>query len=303
VKSSNRANIATRNTDWFAYRFITPVILFFIVWNVIPVLWMVGLGFYKYVMISAHGPVFVGLKNYLNILNDEKIWNTFRITFTFVVIGVFVETCLGILLGFLFWGSKNMPGRRLALTLLFAPMVLTPVASGLFFKLILDPTFGILNYSLDILFNTQINFLGDSLNAFISILLVDIWMWTPFLIMMTLAALGSVPSAELEAAEIDRLSFYSKFRYIIWPHGKFILILGILLRTIESFKSMDVVFTMTFGGPGNATELLGISLYRKAFESFKMGESSSLSIIALLVAIGFTAIFLEILNKRKKVDG
>jgi multiple sugar transport system permease protein len=263
---------------------------------------MVGLSFYRYVMTSSKGTSFVGLRNFKDILDDPRIWASFSKTFLFVVIGVTVETIAGILLGVLFWGSKNMPGRRVALTLLFAPMVLTPVALGLFFKLILDPTFGVANYFIQLIANTRINFLGTANGAFFSILFVDIWMWTPFMIMMTLAALGSVPSAELEAADIDRLSVADKFRYVIWPHGKFILILGILLRTIEAFKSMDVVFSMTFGGPGNATELLGISLYRKAFESFNMGQASAMSIIALLVAIGFTAIFLEILNKRKRTE-
>jgi multiple sugar transport system permease protein len=264
---------------------------------------MIGLSFYRYVMTSAHGASFIGLKNFVNLLNDTRIWTSFSKTFLFVVVGVSVETVAGVLLGVLFWGSKSMPGRRFALTLLFAPMVLTPVALGLFFKLILDPTFGIANYFVQIVANTSINFLGSANGAYFSILFVDIWMWTPFMIMMTLAALGSVPSAELEASEIDKLSVSDKFKYIIWPHGKFILILGMLLRTIEAFKSMDVIFSMTFGGPGNATELLGISLYRKAFESFNMGEASAMSLIALLVAIGFTAIFLEILNKRKKEEG
>lgn len=296
-KNTNK-KILKNNLNGFAYRLIIPVLLFFIIWNVIPVLWMVGLGFYKYILTSAQLPKFVGLQNYLEILSNPRTWNSFSKSFTFVLIAVGFETILGALLGFLFWGSKDMPGRRFALTLLFAPMILTPIACGLFFKLILDPSFGILNYFLDVLFNKTFDFLGTGALAYFSIIIVDIWMWTPFMIMMTLAALGSVPSAELEAAEIDRLPFWTKFKYTIWPHSRYILILGVLLRTIEAFKSMDVVFSMTFGGPGSATELLGISLYRKAFESFNMGEASALSVISLLTAIGFTALFLRVLNQK-----
>ena len=116
------------------------------------------------------------------------------------------------------------------------------------------------------------------------------------MILMTLAALGSVPKAELEAAEIDRLSWWKQLRYVIFPHGKFILMLGILLRTIDAFKTTDLVFLMTNGGPGNVTELIGLKLYRFAFASLDLGFSSALAVILLLIAIAFTSIYLYILN-------
>jgi multiple sugar transport system permease protein len=189
-----------------------------------------------------------------------------------------------------------MRGRRLALTFLFAPMFIAPVAAGVFFRLIYDPTFGVANYLVKTFLGSDVNFLGDRTVAFGYVLLVDIWMWTPFMLLITLAALGSVPKAELEAAEIDRMPWISRFRYIILPHGRFILMLGILLRTIDSFKTMDLIYLMTKGGPGNTTELIAITLWRKAFEGFQMGWSSALAVILLLVAIGFTSIYLYVLN-------
>jgi len=116
------------------------------------------------------------------------------------------------------------------------------------------------------------------------------------MIMMTLAALGSVPDAELEAAEVDRLSFWNKLRHVILPHGKFILMLGILLRTIDAFKTTDLVWTMTGGGPGNKTELIGVALYRQAFNSLDLGSASAVSFILLIMAIAFTSIYLYVLN-------
>jgi multiple sugar transport system permease protein len=189
-----------------------------------------------------------------------------------------------------------MPGRRLALTLLFAPMILTPAATGTFFRLIYEPTFGVANHLVGRLFGTEINFLGDRSWAMFSVLVVDIWMWTPFMILITLAALGSVPKAELEAAEVDGLPWIKRIHHVILPHAKFIIMLGVLLRTIDSFKVMDLILQLTRGGPGNTTEVVGLMLFRKAFEGFTMGWSAALAVIALLIAIAFTSIYLFILN-------
>jgi multiple sugar transport system permease protein len=192
-----------------------------------------------------------------------------------------------------------MPGRRLALTMLFAPMILTPIAAGVFFRLIYEPTFGVAPFIFRQL-GLEVSFLNDRNLAFASVLLVDIWMWTPFMILITLAALGSVPKAELEAAEIDRIPWFKRMRYIVLPNARFILMLGILLRTIDSFKTLDLVYLMTQGGPGNVTDLIALLLRRKAFEAFDLGWASALAIILLLTAIAFTSIYLYILNQNRR---
>ncbi len=153
------------------------------------------------------------------------------------------------------------------------------------------------------IFGTQVNFLGDRNWAMASVLLVDAWMWTPFMTLITLAALGSVPRAELEAAEVDGLPWVQRIRHVILPHAKFILMLGILLRTIDSFKVMDLILQLTRGGPGNTTEVVGLMLFRKAFEGFTMGWSAALAVIALLIAIAFTSIYLFILNAKRQEEG
>lgn len=142
---------------------ILPVLIFFLIWNTIPVLWLIGLSFYEYSLISGMPPNFAGLENYLDIFGSSSVWHGLSRTFVFVVVGVSLQTILGLLLGFLFWGSTGMPGRRVALTLLFAPMVLTPVASGTFFQLIYNPTFGVLNAILEGVGFQAVNFLGDQI--------------------------------------------------------------------------------------------------------------------------------------------
>jgi multiple sugar transport system permease protein len=196
-----------------------------------------------------------------------------------------------------------MPGRRIALTLLFAPMVLTPVATGTFFRFIYDPNFGVLNAIIRGLGFETVDFLGDPSIAFWAVLAVDCWMWTPFMILMTLAALGSVPKAELEAAEIDRLPLHKRFTLVILHHGKFILMLGIVLRTIDSFKTLDLIIPMTKGGPGQQTRLVAVELNKQAFESFNMGFSSAYAVYLLLVSIAMTSIFIFVLNLRRRKGG
>ncbi|MGB3539329.1 MAG: sugar ABC transporter permease [Mesorhizobium sp.] len=284
---------------------LAPVMLFFIVFNTIPTLWLLGLSFYNFSLTSGMPPEFIGVRNFVQIFHSRNgIWLDLSRTFTFVVCGVGIQTVLGAALGFLFWGSRDMPGRRIALTMLFAPMVLTPVATGTFFRFIYDPTFGVLNAMSHGLFGTgPIDFLGNPSIAFWAVLAVDCWMWTPFMTLMTLAALGSVPKAELEAAEIDRVPFLRRLSLVIWHHGKFILMLGILLRTIDSFKTLDLIIPMTKGGPGQQTRLVAMEVIKQAFESFNMGWSSAYSVLLLLISIAMTSVFIYVLHLRRRREG
>ena len=279
---------------------LIPVLVFFLVWNTIPLLWLLGLSFHNYSLTSGDDPRFIGFGNFIRIFQDWTVWYDLSRTLLFVFLGVTIQTVLGVLLGLLFWGSAKLPGRRFALTLLFAPMILTPVATGTFFRLIYDPTFGVLNAMIRALGFEPIDFLGSANTAFWAVLAVDVWMWTPFLVLMTLAALGSVPKAELEAAEVDRMPWTQRLRLIVFYHGKFILMLGILLRTIDSFKTMDLVMQMTRGGPGSSTKLVAVTLHRQAFDAFNLGWSSALAVFLLLISISFTATFIFVLNLRRQ---
>jgi len=298
----------------FSLALLAPILIFFVILNVIPTLWMIGFSFYRYNLQSPTAPRLaysvtekgiltqLPLDNFVKIFNDIDLWNAFGRTFWFVLLAVVIQVVLGVLLGFLFWGSAKMPGRRVALTMLFTPMVITPVASGLFWRLMYEPTFGVINFLITVFGGQKIDFLTNNNWAFPAVLFVDIWMWTPFMILMTLAALGSVPKAELEAAEVDRMSFFKRLWYVILPHGKFILMLGILLRTIDAFKTTDLVFLMTKGGPGNVTDLIGLRLYRFAFDSLNIGFSSALALVLLMIAIAFTSAYLWVLNLRRRSE-
>ncbi len=271
---------AKSKKTWWSWGLLVPVLVFFILMNVIPTIWMLGLSFYNYTLTSSGDPRFIGMDNYNQLASAGPLWLS--------------------VVGYLFWKSNKVPGRRVALTLLFTPMILTPLSSGLFWRLMLDPVFGVINYFGELIGLEKIDFTTDATLAFPAVLVVDSWMWIPFMALMTLAALGSVPKAELEAAQVDNLSFWQRLIHVIIPAGKFIIILGILLRTIDVFKTMALVYLMTNGGPGDRTELIAVALYRLAFKSFNLGYSSALAVLLLFIAIALTSIYLFVLNLRSR---
>jgi len=301
-KIKDKPQSAAQKNRRLSWLLLTPVLIFFAVLNIVPTMWMLGLSFYDYTLTSSKGPEFIGLTNYLDFVKNQQLSSSISRTFLFLIAAVILQTIFGILIGVFFWKNDKMPGRRLALTLFFTPMVVTPIATALFWKLMLDPTFGVVNHFLTSLGFDRTDFLTNSKLAFPTLIVVDTWMWTPFMALMTLAALGSVPKAELEAAAVDRLPIRRQITTIIWPHAKFILMLGILLRSIDAFKTMDLTYIMTNGGPGDTTELIALSLYRFAFKSFKLGFSSAVSVFLLFIAIALTAIYLYVLNARKKAE-
>lgn len=283
----------------FSWGLLAPALVFFCVFNLIPIIWLVGLSFYKYSLISGKPPSFNGLNNFISLLSSYSDWATFTRTFLFVALTVSLSGLLGSILGLIFWDSNRLPGRRIALTLLFTPMLLTPASVGAFFGLMLNPNFGVISYVSQLITGHRWDFLSHHTSAEITLLLIDVWMWTPFMTLITLAALGSVPAAELEAAKVDRLGWLATLRRVIFPHAKFILMLGLLLRTIDAFKTTDIVDLLTHGGPGSATKILGMKIYRIGFNSLNMSKASTLGLIALIIAIGFTSLYLYILNYKR----
>src|SRR5919106_6953028 len=147
-KASRRLPFARAldESRFFPTILLGPILVFFIVWNVVPLLWLLGVSFYRYKLTAARAPQYIGFENFIDIWKSSEVWGLLGRTLSFMVLTVGGATLFGMVLGFLFWGSGRLPGRRLALTLLFTPMILPPVAVGTFFRLIYEPTFGIANY-------------------------------------------------------------------------------------------------------------------------------------------------------------
>lgn len=277
---------------------VAPAIALLFVMNIFPLLWSLGLSFFSYRANRARPPAFVGLDNYADVLTDPVIWERLKTTATIAVLTVAVQMVVGFLLALLF--AKQFPLRRYLLILVLTPMMLSYVAIGAFFRYYYEPTFGLLSQAVRLFTGEPYVLLQSTAGAIAGIVFADAWMWSPFVMLLVLAGLVSVPKYLYEAAEIDRASFWRKFTSITFPYIRGLLLLALLFRTIEAFKIFDVVFILTEGGPGTSTETISIYLYRQAIQFNKTSDSTAISYILLFTVIVLTNLYLYFVNRRAK---
>ncbi|APH70134.1 carbohydrate ABC transporter permease [Aquibium oceanicum] len=272
--------------------FIIPTIVFLIVFNIFPLLYSLGYSFTDF-RASTNAPAnFVGLANYRALLNDPFIWSNFAITAKYVIVSVTGQVVVGFGVAMLL--NRTIPFKGLITTLLLLPMMLSMAVVGLFWKLLYDPSFGIINYALGL---GRFEWLSDPDMALYAVAITDIWMWSPFVMLLSLAGLSAVPKHLYEAAAIDRAgTFYTFFR-ITLPLVAPILMIAIIFRTMEAFKTFDLAFILT--SQPNA-ELISIRLYKMAFQEWQTGMSSALAYIMLIMVVGITNIYVKYLNKVKE---
>ena len=182
--------------------------------------------------------------------------------------------------------------------LVLTPMMLSFVSVGVFFKLYYEPTFGLLSWVINHFTTEPFVLLSSSAGALAGIIIADAWMWSPFVMLLVLAGLVSVPKYLYEAAEIDRVSPWRRFVTITFPYIKSLLLLAILFRTIETFKIFDIIYIITEGGPGSSTESIAVNIYRMAFQNFRTSRSGALAYIILFIVIVLTNLYLYAVNRR-----
>jgi multiple sugar transport system permease protein len=278
--------------------FLWPTLTLLILFNIFPLLYSLFLSFTEYRAIDPDtAPVWVGLRNYEELLNDPKTWTYFRITGAYVVASVTLEILVGFGLALLL--RRKFFGSGLITTLILIPMMLSPVVVGLFWKLIYNPTYGIFNYLLGFPTGRGPDWLGGPIIAFWSVVIVDVWMWSPYVMLLCLAGLSAIPEYLYEAAEIDRAGPLYTFWRITLPMVSPLLLIAVLFRTIEAFKTFDLVMGLTGGGPGEATNMVAVSLYRTAFNEWQTGRASALAYIVLILIIGISNIYVKYLNQIK----
>ena len=271
--------------------FIIPTIAFLIIFNVFPLIYSLWTSFTDFRASTSAPSNWIGLANYRDLLSDDFIWRNFTITAKYVLISVTGQVLVGFGLAMLL--NRSFPFKGLVTTLLLLPMMLSPAVVGLFWKLLYDPNFGIINYSLGL---GKFEWLADPQMALYAVALVDIWMWSPFVMLLSLAGLSAVPKHLYEAAEIDRAgAFYTFFR-ITLPLVSPILMIAIIFRTMEAFKTFDHAFILS---SHPTTELLSIRLYKMAFQEWQTGKSSAMAYIVLVMVVVITNIYVKYLNKAK----
>ena len=271
--------------------FIIPTIVFLIVFNVFPLIYSLWTAFTDYRASTSADANWVGLQNFRELLADPYIWRNFTITAKYVMITVTGQVIVGFGLAMLL--NRKIPLKGLITTLLLLPMMLSPAVVGLFWKLLYDPSFGIINYFLGM---GKFEWLANPQMALWAVALVDIWMWSPFVMLLSLAGLSAVPKHLYEAAEIDRAGpFYTFFR-ITLPLVAPILMIAIIFRTMEAFKTFDHAYILS---TQPTTELIAIRLYKMAFLEWQTGLSSAFAYIVLIVVVAITNIYVKYLNKAK----
>jgi multiple sugar transport system permease protein len=277
---------------------VAPALALLFVMNIFPLMWSFGLSFFAYRANRLAPPVFVGLDNYEWVLSDPTIWARLQTTALAVVLTVSLQMIVGFLLALLF--ERQFPGRRYLMILVLTPMMLSFVAVGAFFRYYYEPTFGLVSQAVRLFTGEPFILLETPVGAMAGVIIADAWMWSPFVMLLILAGLVSVPRYLYEAAEIDRATWWRKFRTITFPYIKGLLLLALLFRTIEAFKLFDLVFLITNGGPGTATETIAVYVYRLAFQFFRTSQSAALAYILLFIVIVLTNLYLYFVNRRAR---
>lgn len=284
-----------------AWLFVGPTILLLLAINIFPLLWTINLSFTNFKANRLNRAVeYIGFDNYKRILSDSDIWLSMQATAHFL----FWTLCLQILLGFtLAWLiNRKFRGNDLWTTIIVLPMMLSPAVVGNFWTFLYQPQIGLFNYIIAFFTGadpSSFEMLGSVRLAPWAIIIVDTWMWTPFVMLICLAGLRSIPAYIYEAAEIDRASKLRQFFTITIPMALPFLMLAVLFRGIENFKMFDLVVQLTGGGPGSITEMASINLKREAFEKWRTGYSSAFAVILFVTVFGFASIYVKALNKVK----
>ena len=233
---------------------------------------------------------FAGLANYWDILQDPRFWNAGRVTATFIVATVAVQLLLG--LGIALLLQRQVVARGIVRTALLLPMMTTPVVVGLIWRFMYNPNQGILNYLLGQVGLPTPNWLGSLRTGLASVMIADVWEWTPFMVLILLAALQTLPHEPFEAAAIDGASGWQAFQHITLPLLRPTIVVAVLIRVIDSFKTFDLVYVLTNGGPGTSTETLSFYTYKWGFKFFQMGYAAALSFVMLIAVTIFANILI-----------
>jgi multiple sugar transport system permease protein len=294
---------AARQSDgrWLKWGFVAPTLLFLIALNVFPLLYNVILSFTNADLLSPTSR-WVGGRNYARVFYDPVFAQAIRTTGVFVFFAVLIELLLGFVLALAL--KRNFRGKTVVLTILLIPMMLSPAVMGLYWNLILSGSYGILNQMLAMigLTNIQPQWTTDPRLKMASLVMIDVWMWTPFMMLIALAGLNAIPHYIYEAAEIDRAGAWTVFRRVTLPMCAPLLLLAVLFRTTDALKQFDLVMAVT--GPNEAkTQTLSALLYQQMIQSQRIGLGSAYAVVVLVIVIALATVFTRYLDYIGKRQG
>ena len=279
--------------------FILPTIIFIILMVAFPLLYTVRLSFSSWQMGMGESIDFVGLQNYIHFFQNDRFRNAFFFTIRYTLVAVSLQTVLGVAIALLVGKIKFK--TNFIRTIFLLPMVATPVVVGILWRLMYEPTIGIFNMALGAFGVDPQPWLGSSSTVFMSLIIMDVWQWTPMIMLIVLAGMSGLSEDVFESARIDGANEAQIIMRVTIPLLLPTILMAVLLRLIDSLRTFDQIFSTTQGGPGFASENLNILTYRYAFEHFQMGEASALLMIFFTLVLSFTLVYTLIKNRIERI--
>ena len=297
MEKNRRASFSLSIEKRIPLLFVSPCVAILLAVSIFPFLYSLWLSFNKWELgMGQRSPTFAWFNNYAHLFNDHRFWGSMENMAEVLVFGVGAQFLIGLGLALLL--NRPFRGRSWVTTLFLLPMMICPVVVGCNWKMIYHYSYGPLNHILRIIgIGEGLNWLGSTHLALPSIIIADSWEWVPFMMIVLLAGLQSIPVELYEAAKVDGASRWQEFWYITLPSLKTIIIIAILIRMMDTFKLFDLVVLLTQGGPASASETISFYNYLTGFKFFNMGYAASLAYIQLAVIIVIATFFLRFLRK------
>jgi multiple sugar transport system permease protein len=261
------------------------IVLFLIV--VLPIAFNIYLAFTKWT-VGLGQPVFVGFDNFIDLVSDDRVWNGIKVMVCFSGLSLALEIGLGLLIALYF--NREFRGSEIVQAIYIFPFAATPVAVALIWRIMLNPEIGVLNYLLRGIGLPGSLWVSGEHTVIPALVLVDVWKWTPMITLIVLAGLKSLPPDPYEAARIDGANALQIFWYITLPMIRPVLIAALMLRSLDNLKEFDMIYTITQGGPGIASETLYLYSYMVGFGFFKAGYGSALMVVVFLIVLVFNVV-------------
>lgn len=286
----------TKNASagWFQLRMLLPLTAVAAFAVGLPLVYTLYLSLTDFSLTQRGVASFIGAENYVSSLTNASLWGALGTTATYVVIAVSMETALGLLIALSL--QKQRWARDLTRAMLLAPMFITPIAVGLTFRFLLNDQLGAIPYLLKSV-GLNYDFLGSG-KALFTLAMIDVWQWTPFMVLLLLAGLESIPKQPQEAARVDGANAFYLFRRITLPLLVPVLSVAILLRSLDALKVFEYVYATTRGGPGTQTETIQYFTYQTGIQFFRLGEASSMAFILLAIVLPLIIVLFRSLEKR-----
>ncbi len=279
------------------YRLVLPIFAVLIVILGYPLGYALWISLTDYNLANLGGASFIGLGNYLALAQSEGFIVSLGNTLFFVGVAVPLELFFGIIIALTL--NKNVPFKNFFRSILLSPMFLAPVAVALMFRFMLNSEFGIISYFLNSMGLPSVAWFSEAPLAMLTIIAIDVWQWTPFVMIMVLAGLEALPDEPYEAAKIDGASGWQTFFRVTLPLVSPVLMIAVVIRMLDAFKVFAKVLAITQGGPGRSTETIGYFIYKVGFKFFRMGEGAAMGYTLLLIILGLVAVQFVVLRKAR----